>query len=199
MTTRSTTYALVRDLSTRLITGATATETLLAWCEEHGLSQGPITVECHQQHIPSAVPDEVRAALDLTAGETVHYRQVRLMRGSLALATAENWFVPQRLTADMNEVLNQTEVPFGTVIAPLRPFRRTLAAHLQPLTTDPAEDLLRARGSAHQPRPEVILEHIAVILSGSGTALALVKEHYFSELVSFASAPSPSPGSQREV
>jgi hypothetical protein len=176
-----------------LIAGAMATETLLAWCEEHGLSQGPITVECQQRLALSAVPDEVRATLGPAAHEAVHYRQVRLMRGSLALATAENWFVPQRLTADMNETLNQTEIPFGTVIAPLRPFRRTLAAHLQPLAADPAEDLLRARGSAHQPRPEIILEHIAVILSGSRTALAFVKESFFSELVSFALAPSSWP------
>ena len=33
--------------------------------------------------------------------------------------------------------------------------------------------------------------HSAVILSKPGTALALVKESYFSDLVSFASAPSP--------
>jgi len=38
--------------------------------------------------------------------------------------------------------------------------------------------------------PEIILEHIAVIRSGSETALAFVKEGYFPELVSFASMPA---------
>ncbi|MFC1459186.1 hypothetical protein ACETIH_21265 [Microvirga arabica] len=92
------------------------------------------------------------------------------MRGSLPLAAAENWFVPQRLTEGMNEALIRTNVPFGRVVAPLHPFRRTLAAHLP----------------SHS---EIILVHKAVILSNAGTALAFVKESYSSDLVSFASAP----------
>ena len=55
----------------------------------------------------------VLPALDLDPGETIHYRQVRLMRGTLPLATAENWFVPQRLTAAMNEALIETNVHSG--------------------------------------------------------------------------------------
>ena len=159
-------------LSTRLIAGATATDTLLAWCDEHGLSHGPITVDVGQQFAPSVVPDDVLPALALDPSDTIHYRQVQLMRGSLPLAAAENWFVPQRLSAGMNEALLRTNVPFGRVVVPLQPSRRTLAAHLQP-------------------RPDIILEHVAVILSKTGTALAFVKESYFADLVSFASAPSP--------
>ena len=172
MTDTSDTAALVWALNTRLIAGATATETLLAWCDEHGLSEGPITVEIRQRFAPALVPDEVLPALEPGPGDGIHYRQVRLMRGSLPLAAAENWFVPQRLTADMNEALNRTNVPFGHVIAPLQPLRRTLAVN-------------------PQPHAEIILVHSAVILSRLGTALALVKESYFSDLVAFASASSP--------
>jgi hypothetical protein len=172
MTDTSDAAALVWALNTRLIASATATEALLAWCEEHGLSDGPITVEIRQRFAPALVPDEVLPALKLDPGEAIHYRQVQLMRGSLPLAAAENWFVLQRLTADMNEALNGTNLPFGRVIAPLQPFRRTLAANLQP-------------------HAEIILVHSAVILNKLGTALALVKESYFSDLVSLASAPSP--------
>ena len=172
MTGASDTAALVWALNTRLIAGATATDTLLAWCDEHGLSEGPITVEIRQRFAPALVPDAVVPALELGPGETIHYRQVRLMRGSLALAAAENWFVPQRLTAAMNEALIETNVPFGRVIAPLQPARRLLAVH-------------------PQPHAEIILHHSAVILSKPGTALAFVKESYFSDLVAFASAPSP--------
>ncbi|EIM31077.1 hypothetical protein MicloDRAFT_00000640 [Microvirga lotononidis] len=93
------------------------------------------------------------------------------MRGTLPLARAGNWFVPQRLTATMNEALNATEIPFGTVVAPLRPIRRILTA-------------------AIQPQPEIILEQVALIRSGSGPALALVKEAYLSELVSAAPEPA---------
>jgi hypothetical protein len=170
MTARSPIPALIQDLSMRLIAGATATETLLAWCDEHGLSEGPITVEIRQRFAPAIVPDDVLPALKLDPGEGISYRHVQLMRGSLPLAAAENWFVPQRLTADMNEALIGTIVPFGRVVAPLHPFRRTLAAHLP----------------SHS---EIILLHQAVILSNTGTALAFVKESYSSDLVSFASAP----------
>jgi hypothetical protein len=172
MTQTSDTAALVWALNTRLIAGATATDTLLAWCDEHGLSAGPITVEIRQCFAPAVVPDEVLPALELDPGDTIHYRQVRLMRGALPLAAAENWFVPQRLTANMNEALTGTNVPFGRVIAPLQPSRRTLAVH-------------------PQPHAEIILHHSAVILSKPGTALAFVKESYFSDLVAFASASPP--------
>jgi hypothetical protein len=170
MTAQSPIPALIQDLSARLISGATATETLLAWCDEHGLSDGPITVEIRQRFSPAVVPDDVLPALRLDPCEAISYRHVQLMRGSLPLAAAENWFVPQRLTADMNEALIRTNVPFGRVIAPLHPSRRTLAAHLPP-------------------HSEISLLHEAVILSNAGTALAFVKESYFSALVSFASAP----------
>ncbi|MET0530138.1 MAG: hypothetical protein ABW003_17670 [Microvirga sp.] len=172
MTGTSDTAALVWALNTRLIAGATATEALLTWCEENDLSDGPITVEVRQKFSPAIVPDDVLPALELNPGETINYRQVRLMRGTLPLTMAENWFVPQRLTAAMNEALNETETPFGTVIAPLRPVRRILAASIQP-------------------QPGIILEHVALIRSGSGPALALLKEGYLPDLVSFASMPSP--------
>ena len=174
MTSPTDTNSLIWALNTRLIAIATATEALLAWCDEHGLSAGPITVDIRQRFSPAVVPDDVLPALALDPDETVHYRQVRLMRGMLPLATAENWFVPQRLTATMNEALSGSDIPFGRVIAPLQPSRRTLAAHLQP-------------------RPDIILDHVAVIISKNGTVLAFVKESYFADLVSFAPTPSPGP------
>ncbi|MPR07682.1 hypothetical protein [Microvirga tunisiensis] len=191
MTTLSDTEALVCALSTRLIASATATDTLVAWCEEYGLSHGPITVDVRQRFAPAVVPDEVMAALGPATPEIVHYRQVWLKRGSLALAAAENWFVPQRLTADMNQILNQTDIPFGTVIAPLHPVRRTLVANAGPLADDLVEDPAWFSGSAHQPHPEIILEHKAMILTGSGTSLALVNEFFFADLVSFGPPTLP--------
>jgi hypothetical protein len=49
MISHSMPHAFVQDLSTRLMAGTTAPETLLAWCEEQGLSQGPITAEVRQR------------------------------------------------------------------------------------------------------------------------------------------------------
>jgi hypothetical protein len=188
MTAPSETEALVWALSTRLIAGATATDTLLSWCEEHGLAHGPITVEVGQRFAPAVVPNEVMAALGPAASESVHYRQVQLRRGSLPQAAAENWFVPHRLAAGMDDLLQTTDVPFETVIAPLRPSRCTIAAQVRPLPTARSKDQSRLNASAHRPQPTIILEQEAVILSGTGTVLALVKERFFSDLVAVADA-----------
>ncbi|QRM32869.1 hypothetical protein [Microvirga sp. VF16] len=183
MTARSDTDALIQELSTRLIAGATATETLLSWCDEHGLSQGPISIACRPRQVLAAVSEEVRVALAPAARETVHFRQVQLRRGPLPLAMAENWSVPRRLAAGMNDVLQATDVPFGTVVASFRPFRRALVAHVRPRAADPREDLLRLSASDNRSRSDVILEHQAVICSATGTALALVQVRFFSKLV----------------
>jgi len=150
MTARSETAARIHELSTRLSAGATATETLLAWCEEHGLSDGPITVECQQRQVLAAVPDATLKILRLTSGNSVCFRRVRIKRGDLALAAAETWFVPECLAISMTEALHTTNVPFGTVVAPLRPSRRTLAARVQPLTADPAQHPLQPGSSIDQ-------------------------------------------------
>jgi hypothetical protein len=184
MTTHSIPHDIIQDLGTRLTSGATATETLLAWCEEHGLSQGPITAEVRQRFSPTVVPDNVLTTLEPAPGTTIHYRQVQLMRGTLHLATAENWFVPQRLTAAMNDRLQTKHVPFGTVIAPLNPFRRTLAVRSAPFTSGSPITPARLEGSSRDPHPEIILEHTAVILGSSGAALAFVREWFRSDLVS---------------
>jgi hypothetical protein len=183
-------HAFVQDLSTRLMAGATALETLLAWCEEHGLSQGPITAEVRQRSSPSAVPDTALSALEPAPGTTIHYRQVQLMRDTLHLATAENWFVPQRLTASMNDRLQTKDVPFGIVIAPLNPFRRTLLVRPAPLTSGSLATPAWLGGSPQDPHPEIVLEHTAVILSSCGAALAFLREWFRSDLVSFVSTVS---------
>jgi hypothetical protein len=200
MTTHSIPHGIIQDLGTRLTSGATATETLLAWCEEHGLSQGPITAEVRQRFSPTVVPDNVLTTLEPAPGTTIHYRQVQLMRGTLHLATAENWFVPQRLTAAMNDRLQTKHVPFGTVIAPLNPFRRTLAVRSAPFTSGPPLPPARLGGSPQDLHPEIVLEHTAVILSSSGAALAFVREWFRSDLVSLVPTVSaPKRAAERQA
>ncbi len=112
------------------------------------------------------------------------------MRDTLHLATAENWFVPQRLTAAMNDRLQTKDVPFGIVIAPLHPFRRTLLVRSAPFTSGSPVTPAWLGGSRQDPHPEIILEHTAVILSSSGAALAFVREWFRSHLVSLVTAVS---------
>ncbi|KQN25627.1 hypothetical protein ASE86_05290 [Sphingomonas sp. Leaf33] len=101
---------------------------------------------------------ETRARLRVGADAPLGFRRVRLMSGELVLSEADNWFVPERLTAAMLATLNATETPFGIVIAPLDPHRETLACTR--LTGDP------------------VLSIRALVLDGDEMPLAAVEERY---------------------
>ena len=57
----------------------------------------------------------------------MRYRRVRLMCGDRLFSDADNWYVPERLTPEMNTALEGSDTPFGRVIAPLKATRQTLA------------------------------------------------------------------------
>jgi hypothetical protein len=83
------------------------------------------------------------------------------------LSEADNWFLPRRLPAAMARALETTDVPFGAIVAPLQPFRRTLRVAI-------ASDALD---------PGVVLEHRAVLLDAHGRPLAVVRERYRAALI----------------
>jgi len=176
----------IQELSTCLINGSTATGTLQAWCEEHHLSKGPISIICRHHAPASRIDDDILDQLEARPREPIWYRRVQLVRGSLPLSEAENWFVPQRLPPEIAEVLATTDVPFGQAIAPLKPFRRTLSVRVPALRPGCSAEQLSGMCRIERRLPAVVLEHEAVVLGKIGTPLAVVREHYRAELVSFA-------------
>lgn len=102
-------------------------------------------------------PPEQRAALAVGRGETIAYRRVRLMCGPVVLSTADNWYVPERLTPAMRAALDR-DIPFGAVIRPLEPVRRT-------------QEMTRL---GHDP----ILRVAAIVLAADTRPLAYVVETY---------------------
>jgi len=114
----------VAALAARLASGRPATQVLRAWCDAHGLDAGPIRA---RKRRPVAAPArEARAAELLGDGERA-LRRVALVRGRRPLAFAELRWRPERLPAEVRRVLATTDRPFGDVVAPLGPERRTLA------------------------------------------------------------------------
>ncbi|MGC1270482.1 MAG: hypothetical protein WA842_07805, partial [Croceibacterium sp.] len=79
------------------------------------------------------------------------------------LSQAHNWYVPARLTPEMNRTLATTETPFGTVVTPLA-FRRERGAS--------------RRGAASECPPATILSHTAVLRLPEGRAISMVVECY---------------------
>ena len=178
---------LVRALSARLLASSSATAALRTWCEEHGLAAGEIKAVRHSHARAHYADDALLDELRPESGEAVHHRRVDLCRSGLVLSRADNWYVPDRLPLAMRRKLETTDVPFGTVIAPLRPSRRTVFVEFLSLSRS-----LVPGSQPHRPedtgetRQDEILEHRAVILIAGSCPIAVVRERYLSVLVAFA-------------
>ncbi len=79
------------------------------------------------------------------------------------LSVAHNWYVPARLTPEMNRTLETSDTPFGKVVAPLG-FRR--------------ERLGSQRGRTAECPVGTVLSHRAVLKLADGRAISLVVECY---------------------
>ncbi len=131
---------------------------------------------------------EVRAALDVKPDEPLGYRRVRLKCGDHVLSEADNWYVPARLTPEMNHALETTDTPFGKAVAALHFRRHTLSADLlwRPLPKGwemgaaPASDNKGALAI-----PDHVLEHRAVLSTPDGEPFSEVVETYTSEVLAF--------------
>lgn len=139
-----------------LIASNSATAVLQRRCVD------PITADVDRGAIKDA-PEDVRAALQAEADTVIVYRSVRLKCGDTVYSRAENWYRPDRLTAEMNARL-AGDAPYGSVIAPLKPVRNTTEV-----------ERLDELG--------VILRHNAVVVSGEGVPLAVVVETYTDEVL----------------
>lgn len=148
----------VASLDADLLRGPTATAALQRRCGDV-----PVRVEVDRTaHRPASAAQRKR--LGVGPEEPVGYRKVRLICGKRILSEAENWYVPGRLTAAMNKALDSGTRPYGAVIAPLHPHRRTLAH----------ERLWDGRGKA----PRAVLRHSALVMSDRNVPLAEVVETY---------------------
>jgi hypothetical protein len=192
-TARLEALALLQTLNAELLSHDSATLTLDRWCAAHHLAS-PAQIVAEQ--VPGAdkpLPDDQRQVLAIGAGEPVRYRRVRLLCGTHVLSEADNWYVPGRLTPEMNHALETTNAPFGRVVAPLHFGRRTLSATLlwRPLPDGwdmgaaPAPD-----GGGALQIPAEVLQHRAVLALPDGTPFSAVVETYTREVLGF---PAPNP------
>ncbi|MCW4461771.1 hypothetical protein OK349_08620 [Sphingomonas sp. BT-65] len=162
----------VERLNAELLAGRTATEVLEERCAALGLAAAPrVHAEVRRDRL---VAGEAAARLRLEAGdaEELGYRRVYLMCGAHVLSEALNWYVASRLTPAMNEALETSDVPFGRVILPLAPSRRTISTRI----------LWDGSGAA----PSTVLRHRALVVDGQGRPLAEVIENYRAILVTGA-------------
>lgn len=186
------TLALLESLNAQLLSNDSATATLEHWCSVHEMAK-PAKVVAERIHgADKEATDEVRELLQASPGEPVKYRRVRLHCGDYVLSEADNWYVPSRLTGDMNKTLDTTDTPFGRAVSELHFRRHTLSASLlwSPLA-DGWEMQPSLPPSSKTPLaiPHAVIQHRAVLSVPDGTPFSLVVETYTNETLAFAQPP----------
>ena len=187
--------ALVQSLNAEILTGQSATRILERWCRDHHLAVAPrIDAKVFRDAHREATAEQ-RARLRVGEGEELRYRRVQLRCGDRVLSEAENWYVPGRLTAEMNRELETGTTPYGRVIDALAPYRRTVTARLlwSPLPEGWENEAtkLPPETDGALPIPDSLLEHRAVVYAKDHLPLAEVHEVYQRQLLDFAPRRSP--------
>jgi len=146
-----------------------ATVALSRWCAARGIaSPATIRAEVVKEAVPRQPVPEARRLLDPAPDETLSFRHVRLWCGKIMLSEAWNWYLPDRLPAEVTHQLARSDVPFGRALAPWHFTRRRLET---------------TYGDAPDCPPRTILAHRAVLdLPGAGP-VSYVIECYMPEAV----------------
>ncbi|HUD28301.1 MAG TPA: hypothetical protein VMQ93_05465 [Novosphingobium sp.] len=144
-----------------------ATLALEEWCTMRGMADTPrVTARTLSQAMEigeGTASAAIRSSLAIGPDEPLALRHVRLSCGPSVLSEAWNWFVPARLSTDMNEALRLSDTPFGKVVAPLKFRRQSLST-----VAGPAEDC----------PADTISTHRAMLVLPDGRPLAYLVECY---------------------
>jgi len=183
--------ALLETLNSELLSNNSATLTLEHWCDIHHLASPPRIKAVRVPDVDKPVSPEQRRELGVTPTEPVRYRRVRMECGSVVLSEADNWYVPSRLTAEMNILLDTTDAPFGRAVQALHFQRRTLSSKLlwHPLPAGWEMNTASANAAVVH-MPATLLEHRAVLTLPDGTPFSEVVESYTADVLAF---PVPKP------
>src|ERR1700761_2284944 len=171
-TTRLEALALLETLNADLLSNDSATLTLDRWCEAHQLAN-PAKIVAERVHgIDKEPTQEIRQLLGVGPTDPLRYRRVRLHCGEHVLSEADNWYVPSRLTDEMNHILDTTDTAFGRAVQGLHFHRRTLSAELlwHPLPVNwENQPSLPSVPKGPLKVPSQVIQHRAVLSLPDGT------------------------------
>ena len=176
--------ALLQSLNANLLSHESATQTLTDWCATHHLSTASRITAQRVKDVDKPADADVLAALKVGPGTAVRYRRVQLACGERVLSEADNWYLPGRLTPEMNRLLDETDTPFGVVVKSLAYQRHTLSAAL---LFHPLPDDWDTKPPTEEPPgklfiPHALLQHEAVLTAG-GAPFSLVIETYTDKIL----------------
>ena len=182
--------AQLQSLNAELLSRDSATAVLQEVCDRRMVEAPRIRARRVSVHDDPAAATAARRQLRATTDTPIRLRRVELICGDTVLSRADNWYLPGRLTPQMNIALETTETPFGVVVAPLAFQRRTLSARLlyQPLPPG-----WEARGDLAFDAPAVpprdVLQHRAVLQTPDGQPFSLLVETYAADVLTAQPPP----------
>ncbi|WP_240046135.1 hypothetical protein [Rhodanobacter glycinis] len=185
---RSQALALLQTLNADLLSHDSATLTLEHWCGAHHMASPARVMAQQVRGDDKPLPPELRTQLAINASEPVKYRHVQLKCGDHVLSEADNWYLPNRLTAAMNHQLDNSDVPFGKVVQPLHFRRKTLSADLLWSPLPAGWELHRAQTrptSGALVIPHFVLQHRALLFAGDGRPFSALVETYTDQVLAF--------------
>ena len=186
--TRVAALALLETLNADLLSHDSATLTLERWCDAHGLAAPARVTASRLREAETPADGEVRRLLGADAAEAVRHRHVRLACGDHVLSEADNWYLPDRLSPEMNRVLDTTDTAFGRAVADLGFRRRTLSAELLWRPLPPGWEhgaALPAAGPGALAIPGQVLRHRALLVLRDGTPFSALVETYTGAVLAF--------------
>ncbi|MBX4870311.1 MULTISPECIES: hypothetical protein [Rhizobium] len=191
-TSRVEALAVLQTLNANLLSNASATLTLDRWCAAHKLApEGSKIVAQRVGGQDKPADEHIRELLTVGPGELIAYRRVRLVCGDRVLSEADNWYVPAKLTAEMNQALNTSDIAFGRAVQALNFTRTNLSAKLlwSPLSEGWDMGGLIAHETSSLSLPPFLLEHRAVLKLRDGTPFSALVESYTDKVLDFPVPP----------
>lgn len=180
--------ALMQTLNAELLASTSATRVLETWCGDHRMAAEAKIVAVRLPVTPKAPSPELLQRLGVRDAADIRYRRVELRCGVHVMSEADNWYVPARLTPEMNALLETTDTPFGKAVQALHPYRRTIGVTML-WTPLPHGWELQPRPRSHPARklapPAYLFEHRAVLYTAEGRPFSEVVERYRSDVLDF--------------
>ncbi len=174
--------ALLQTLNVELLTNKSATLVLEKWCADFRLAVNPVIVVDFKSNEVKRPDEEQIKRLQVASASEIAYRRVELRCGNAVLSKADNWYVPARLTKEMNATLASSHTPFGKVIASLNPSRVNLAVEQIwfPLPIGWAKQSIEHHCQHKISKPEsgAIFQHRALVLNENRMPISEVREVY---------------------
>ncbi|WP_036266104.1 hypothetical protein [Methylobacterium sp. 10] len=186
--------AVMEGLNARLLASRSATATLEGWCGDHGMAEPPRLAATLLREVEKPASEETRRRLQAGPDRPLKYRRVRLACGGHVLSEADNWYVPERLTPEMNRQLETTDTPFGRAVQALGTTRQTIGAELlwQPLPLGWEQAPPPGSVCGDLAIPDRLFSHRAVLFTAERVPFSEVVETYGSAILDFHRAERPS-------